>query len=133
MKDEWENECGYDFKNIQFLKDGQYMYTFSMLNPENYVNVGILKERDYQKYSGGVTYGVYNTNEDDSDAFERVAPATGGIYLELISTSSTEMPGFPYKFIQRDWGHYKEFIMYFSDLESTNNTFPLHYTENGKC
>jgi hypothetical protein len=43
------------------------------------------------------------------------------------------MPGFPYKFIQRDWGHYKEFIMYFSDLESTNNTFPLHYTENGKC
>ena len=28
MKDEWNNECPYDFKNIQFKKSGVFLYTF---------------------------------------------------------------------------------------------------------
>ena len=28
MKDEWGNECPYDFKNIQFRKSGVFLYTF---------------------------------------------------------------------------------------------------------
>ena len=28
MKDEWGNECPYDFKNIQFKKSGVFLYTF---------------------------------------------------------------------------------------------------------
>ena len=28
MKDEWSNECLYDFKNIQYLKNGEWLYTF---------------------------------------------------------------------------------------------------------
>ena len=28
MKDEWGNECPYDFKNIQFLKSSLFLYTF---------------------------------------------------------------------------------------------------------
>lgn len=31
MKDERDNECPYDFKNILFLRDGVYYYTFSAL------------------------------------------------------------------------------------------------------
>ena len=28
MKDEWGNECGYDFKNIAYLRGGEYVFTF---------------------------------------------------------------------------------------------------------
>ena len=28
MKDEWGNECPYDFKNIQYLKNSVWLYTF---------------------------------------------------------------------------------------------------------
>lgn len=31
MKDEFNNECFYDFKNIQYLKDDKYHYTFSII------------------------------------------------------------------------------------------------------
>ena len=47
MKDEYNNECSYDFKNIQYLNEEQYFYTFSNLfdgilddsiNPYNDIN-----------------------------------------------------------------------------------------------
>ena len=35
MKDEYDNECPYDFKNIQFNREGTYYYTFSWVDENN--------------------------------------------------------------------------------------------------
>ena len=39
MKDEWNNECPYDFKNIKFYREEQdnYVFTFSWINENNEV------------------------------------------------------------------------------------------------
>lgn len=37
MKDEYNNECPYDFKNIQFNREGTYYYTFSWVDENNTV------------------------------------------------------------------------------------------------
>lgn len=37
MKDEYGNECHYDFKNIQFDREGTYYYTFSWVDENNAV------------------------------------------------------------------------------------------------
>lgn len=37
MKDEYDNECPYDFKNIQFNREGTYYYTFSWVDENNTV------------------------------------------------------------------------------------------------
>ena len=39
MKDEFNNECPYDFKNIMFYYNGTYTYyyTFSFTNDNDYV------------------------------------------------------------------------------------------------
>lgn len=37
MKDEYNNECPYDFKNIQFDREGTYYYTFSWVDENNAV------------------------------------------------------------------------------------------------
>ena len=37
MKDEYDNECPYDFKNIEFKRDNTYYYTFSWVDENNAV------------------------------------------------------------------------------------------------
>lgn len=48
MVDEWGNDCPYDFKNIQFLHNGSYYYTFSISSPSTLKDATI---------SGGKCYG----------------------------------------------------------------------------
>ena len=38
MKDEWGNECPYDFKNIKFSKSGVYTSTYTFSTAKNYGN-----------------------------------------------------------------------------------------------
>lgn len=116
MKDEWGNEAGYDFKNIMFLKDGQYMYTFSMANPENVIAVPQLYDKNIWWYFGWEgTQGLFDKYIDPN--CPRVNPFDSPLYFELVSINSKEIPGKPIKFIQRSWGLYREYCIYISSLQ----------------
>ena len=68
MKDEWDNECPYDFKNIQFIRkisgglynptDGTdtYVYTFTWLNGGSVEDASVTQQ--YTEYSCGVYNNV---------------------------------------------------------------------------
>lgn len=94
MRDEWGNECGYDFKNIQFYKNidslTTYYYTFSWINATNIIEdlsvMGISLE-DFDGYHLGVHNNKIEpySNKDGSN--------TGNLFVlnynTLVSKYST--------------------------------------------
>jgi len=69
MKDEWDNECPYDFKNIQFNYGSKWMYTFTDATNNNIVDGSIqgyvndiinnkIKSRYYSKYK--IPINIFN-------------------------------------------------------------------------
>lgn len=74
MKDEHGNECPYDFKNIQFDREGTYYYTFSWVDENNAVkdlsivgNTGLYNDEGqisgcYGNKMGVESFGVYVDN-----------------------------------------------------------------------
>lgn len=57
IKDEFNNECPYDFKNIMFKYDDKYYYTFSFISDNDYVEDLILRQ-DLTN-DEGLRYGTY--------------------------------------------------------------------------
>ena len=79
MKDEWGNECPYDFKNIKFYNDerGTYVYTFTWIDDSyNVMDTTVFGNNGTLTYNGEI-HGVYNNvikpymkkiyNEDSGD------------------------------------------------------------------
>lgn len=59
MKDEYGNECPYDFKNIQFDREGTYYYTFSWVDENNAVkDLSIVGNTELYNDEGGIA-GCY--------------------------------------------------------------------------
>ena len=59
--DEWNNDCPYDFKNIKFLRDGNYFYTFTVYDDadtEDIVDVSTIQNR-FKNDSNGYS-AVFN-------------------------------------------------------------------------
>ncbi len=58
MVDEWNNDCPYDFKNIQFLRDGVYYYTFTAFEntDETIKDASIMREMAADDMIDGMTY-----------------------------------------------------------------------------
>ena len=91
MKDEFNNECPYDFKNIQFIRkitDGEldlvdgvdtWVYTFTGFSYENntLVDGTTLKASEYFSDEGSNLYknniiGVYEVRRDEEDGFDNI-------------------------------------------------------------
>ena len=82
MKDEWNNECPYDFKNIQFQRsaewqeehsdfitslglavdDVRWFYTFSYINMENLTAEDLTLKQDLRSDEEGVKYGTHDNS-----------------------------------------------------------------------
>ena len=82
MKDEWNNECPYDFKNIQFQRtiewqkghsdfidslglavdDLQWFYTFSYINMGNLTAEDLTLKQDLPSDGEGVKYGTHDNS-----------------------------------------------------------------------
>ena len=82
MKDEWNNECPYDFKNIQFQRsaewqkehsdfitslglavdDLEWFYTFSYINMENLTAEDLTLKQDLRSDKGGLKYGTHDNS-----------------------------------------------------------------------
>ena len=82
MKDEWNNECPYDFKNIQFQRsaewqeehsefitdlglavdDLRWFYTFSYINMENLTAEDLTLKQDLPSDEEGVKYGTHDNS-----------------------------------------------------------------------
>ena len=82
MKDEWNNECHYDFKNIQFQRsaewqeehsdfitdlrlavdDLEWFYTFSYINMENLTAEDLTLKQDLLSDEEGVKYGTHDNS-----------------------------------------------------------------------
>ena len=89
MKDEWNNECPYDFKNIQFIRkltDGYldedngvfiYVYTFTWFDENNEVNDLSLIGNELTN-DEGYKSGIFNNTIKETTAysvyFERNTP-----------------------------------------------------------
>ena len=58
MKDEYNNECPYDFKNIQFSPNGNWLYTFST---ENSLAKDSTLDKEFNVYSN-ISKVCYDTN-----------------------------------------------------------------------
>jgi hypothetical protein len=60
MKDEYDNECPYDFKNIQFKRDDTYYYTFSWVDEDGAVkDLSIVGNTELTNDEGQIT-GCYS-------------------------------------------------------------------------
>jgi hypothetical protein len=61
MIDEWGNDCPYDFKNIQFNRNNNYLYTFSFIDENSEVkDVSIFGNNGNLLDAYGYINGVYN-------------------------------------------------------------------------
>lgn len=134
MVDEWNNECPYDFKNIQFkrqLTDGQYnpdggidtwVYTFTWINENDVVEdlsiVGSSLRNDEAQYSG-----IYGNVIKPVSAYSKLypeSPTKFGIALNDIVFIS------PYAY---DGLFYGCFSNIFGD-DCYNNTFGIGCNNN---
>ena len=98
MKDEYGNECPYDFKNIQFKRDNTYYYTFSWVDENNAVkDLSIVGNTSIYNDEGEIA-GCYGNKIGVTSSYEF------GLYVEdhsnlaivltnnvLISTYSYEV------------------------------------------
>ena len=83
MKDEWNNECSYDFKNIQFKRypahvldeysgvsetfEGEYVLS-SLYDTRDAFNTYVLECIDYSVYAWRYTFHCLGSNSTDKDA-----------------------------------------------------------------
>ena len=108
MKDEWNNECPYDFKNIQFkrkLTDGEYnpkggtdtwVYTFTWVNEDNVVEDLSIVGNSLQNDEGHYT-GIYDNVIKSISAYVKIypdSPTEFGIALnDIVFISSYLIEG----------------------------------------
>lgn len=70
MKDEYDNECPYDFKNIQFDREGTYYYTFSWVDENDAVkDLSIVGNTELYNDEGRVT-GCFGNKMGILSAYE---------------------------------------------------------------
>lgn len=54
MKDEYNNECHYDFKNIQFDREGTYYYTFSLIDDNSIKDYSTQQNKTYKTHNNKI-------------------------------------------------------------------------------
>lgn len=131
MKDEWDNECPYDFKNIQFLRDTEwfggyedwcsvmfdsvpeqdmYFYTFSYVGRDN----TIIDENNYVVMDSSIPVEIPGEGESVPCTGNKILPAT----TYAIGLDS---------FIRRVLNN-NIFIESFQSVEESGITFSAHNT-----